>query len=187
VALWFGVLAGVVALPKTGYEVWQTLMSKPSVTASASTPLRLKYEPGTRVLTFSFGLVLHNEGTGAEKIRTANAYFGVPGDVARRQAFNATNITMKAGEAVIPTYLPLAKDDFKSLLCEIQTPLTKELRSLMHQHETHRELTLVLVGDKDRQYAVNFNFDMSKSLTDELLESKASSARTIQFVGSNLR
>src|SRR2546421_409569 len=83
-ALYVALVSSVVAIWNDSREAYREWNSRPEVTANSTSPLRMKYESGTRTLTFSFGLVLYNEGTKAETIHDARAHFGVVLDPKQR-------------------------------------------------------------------------------------------------------
>jgi hypothetical protein len=91
-------VGGLIGLVNGGHDLGQWLFARPQVTAAATTPLRLTHDPRARKLTFSFGVLLHNEGVKAERIRDARAHVLVTGPADRRFSFNVTQFRTRDAE-----------------------------------------------------------------------------------------
>ena len=180
-----GFIGGLIAIFTGAINLWQTVTSGPEVTALPTTSLRVSYDPKRTMLTFTFGALLHNEGTKAETIRDVTAQFRVGDEAAKQQhGFNATQIIIKDGGAVVPISLPIAKETHRAFTCEISGYMTKELAALMQHPDSARQLQVTFTGRKNN-YPMTFTFDMSKDLVAMLLQGK--STRAFQFVGSELK
>jgi hypothetical protein len=184
-AIVIGAVGGLISIPKTAIEVWDAYFSEPQLEIFRSAPVVLTYEPQQKVILFTVGVSLHNKGKKSERIQNINAFFGVADDLERRAGFNETNIVLKSGPNQIPRYLSLKPDSLESITCEI-TAHFSEISGLFQQHETRRVLELVIAGDEGRTYSVKFSFDIGKDVASTLFDTNIKSARTIQFIGSDL-
>lgn len=184
--LYAALVTGVLGLLKDGREVWRDWNSKPDVRVSSTTPLAMKYEPGNRTVTFSFGLVLHNEGNKAEMIRDATAQIAFAHDANRHFDFSRADVSMKEGGAGVPINLPIGKDVTRSVVCEVSTLLTDDLRNLLQQPDTRRIFVLTLTG-MNEVHSVRFRFDLGTAVLAYVLDPKATTAREVQLVGSDLQ
>ncbi len=165
----------------------EKIFSRPHVTAAISVPLSARYEPGNRELTFAFGLVLQNDGTASEVIKDARARVAAVTDESPVFQFNKTNFRWREGTAEIPIVQPIGKDMWKSFTCEITSPLTDSLKAALMYADTRRDLEVVLTGSRNDTYTVNFHFDFTAATADYLFDQKSASAKTLEFIGSDLQ
>jgi hypothetical protein len=186
-ALYVALFSGLFAIFNDGREWYRDWNSRPEVTASATTPISMRYEPGTRSVTFSFGILLHNEGAKAESMRTAQAALTSLSDPKQRFDFSLPDITLKDGKATHPLRAPIGQDEAKQLTCEVSALLTDDLRAVISAKESRRSFELLLTGARKDQYAIRFDFDISPAVVTYVLDPKATTARTAEFTGSDLQ
>src|ERR1039458_9010961 len=73
-----GLLAGAVALPKAGYDLYNAVVSKPHTTLVRGQPIVLRYDSAKEKIFFSFHLSVHNDGTADDTVSQMWATFKAP-------------------------------------------------------------------------------------------------------------
>jgi len=76
VATTLGILGGLFALVRGGYDFWNEVHKSPGTELNtAGSPLDLSYDPVSQTLEFTFNMAVDNTGTEADVIRGGSATF----------------------------------------------------------------------------------------------------------------
>jgi len=125
-----GILGGLFALAKQGYEFWQDAHRSPEVALiTGEDRLNVTYDPVAKTLQFAFSIGVINSGTASDVIRGGNATLDRPG-AAPRPLMTSEHVTFyDTDQTSTPLRLPviLATDYQKTPHCVVSSDPGQQL------------------------------------------------------------
>lgn len=161
-ALLFGVLGGLVSIPKAMIDFAGAVHRQPETTVIAESPLSVSYEAREGALHFESLVILKNDGNDADVIKRASASIQDKekntGDLV-----NSDDIQFSQGPSVLaaPGVLPGSPLPV-TILMSINSPPQDAVQLLSGSHQL--DVTLASLG-KPKKISFCFNFD-SKQASD---------------------
>lgn len=183
IAILIGVMGGL----KGALDIWQTFRPNYDLEIKRSSPVRITYDPKQNDLIFTVGLIVNNRGTTSDAIERSDADLRLITDPSRHCTFSNREISFKDRNNQIPKNLPIQKEAFKSVTCEISAQMTDDLHEMFQQHETRRELLITLIGQGEVSYQVRYFFDLGEDVAPTLFDSSKKEPVTLTFIGSDLQ
>jgi hypothetical protein len=163
-AIMVGLFGACIAIPKSIYDAWQTMVIRPEVEVYSTPEVTLSYDPKSKLLTFSGAMIVLNSGNATEVIDTCYLGLRIRGDPSNVTSFTGTQMTLKDGENVLPaSAFPIGQGTSRTLAYEIKTTLTAPLESdqihrILTGNGDLRELYLKLTGKKKSYQSAPFSF-----------------------------
>ncbi|PYJ12648.1 MAG: hypothetical protein DME93_06570 [Verrucomicrobia bacterium] len=182
-AIIIGLVGGIISIPKSTIEGWQTIFSRPKLDVERSVPVSIAYDPKNNVLRCSFGMLLFNAGNKAEIIKAFHAQLRVPDDPKQCVLFSDSGTVINEDKNAIGTVFTVRQNDSKSLTCEITVDSSDPIRGLFKlQPKTARELVVELVGEDQSYHPAAFHFEFGEDVLKELFDPEGRGS--ITFYGS---
>src|SRR5207247_8400631 len=118
-AIIIGLVGGIISIPKSTIEGWQTIFSRPKLDVERSVPVSIAYDPKNNVLRCSFGMLLFNAGNKAEIIKAFHAQLRVPDDPKQCVLVSHSGTVIHQDTNAIGTVFTVTHSDYKTLDFEI--------------------------------------------------------------------
>ena len=171
-----GLIAGIVALPKAGIDIYTALVSLPRTTFDHSKPFSLGYDPVAEAMTASYDVALLNDGTADDLVNEISGTLEPPAPISERIAYfdmGAFELS-ENGVRVIPPF-GISKAAPRHLTCIVKAHVDK---GTMPKQSGWWKFIMTLGTKKEkRPLKVEYRFYMDESDVAYLM----STATTIDF------
>jgi hypothetical protein len=182
-AIIIGLVGGIISIPKSTIEGWQTIFRRSKLKVERSEPVSIAYDPKSHRLRCSFGILLLNTGNKAEVIKAFHAQLSVPDDPKQRVPFSDIGTIINEAKNEIPKVFTVNQNESKSLTCEITVDPSDPIWGLFKQQpKTARELVFELVGEDQSYHPAAFHFDFGEDVPKQLFDPEGPGS--ITFHGS---
>jgi hypothetical protein len=168
-----GILGGLFALAKQGYEFWQEAHKSPSVDLiTGEDPLNVTYDPLAKRLKFSFNIAVLNSGTAFDAIRGGKATLDRMG-AAPIQHLTSEQVKFYDTDQTTPLILPvpLPTDYQKTLHLDVWSEPGQQLAG----SEDMSQLQLSIIGKTSAAHTAKLCFYLTDAAVAQLLETQQAS------------
>jgi hypothetical protein len=169
-----GILGGLLALAKGGYELWQEAHKSPDVDlVTGEDPLNVTYDPLAKTLQFSFNIAVLNNGTASDAIRGGDATIDRMG-AAPIQLLTSQQVTFyDSDQTSMPLRLPviLSTNYQKTLHCVVSSGPGQQLGG----SDDMSQLQLSITGTTRAAHTAKLCFYLTDAAVDQLLETQHAS------------
>lgn len=169
-----GILGGLFALAKQGYEFWQDAYRSPDVALiTGEDPLNVTYDPVAKTLQFAFSIGVINSGTASDAIRGGNATLDRLGAAPSTPLLTSEHVTFyDTDQTSTPLRLPvlLGTDYQKTLHCVVSSGPGQQLAG----SDDMTRLQLSIKG-RTTAHTANLCFYLTDAAVALLLETQRAS------------
>ena len=135
-----GVLGGLIAVPKGINDAWNVIHASPKTSISWGQPIRLSFDPGTSILTFTFNLTATNDGSLSDHVDSASVELKLP----QAQSIFLSEGDVQMSGATIP--FALAPNQPKDIVVSVQVSRALSAMALREPGSRVLDFSLVLGG-----------------------------------------
>lgn len=173
-------VAAIFAIPKGVVDLYTAIVSEPKTELMPESYLSVSYDPTQKLIEFGFGFTAANNGSKAETIKDASARIEAIGSSAAEVSlisFSDSDFSFAENNATISNRFPINKDSTRPVKASISYYLSDEKRAILIQPGTRRRLVVELTGQTNKSHTLQFCFDVTQSLVDDLFNSQIRATR----------
>jgi hypothetical protein len=173
-----GVIGGVFALYKGGYDFWNQLHASPRVELTAKgSPLEMTYDPTDQKLEFAFNLAMDNIGTADEFITGGTATLARLGSTPEQfMSSRNPDITFSNNQVEVPLPMTVDKGNSRSLRCVVTSPGAVKI-----EPSTDQSRLQIILNGKQKAYDVHFCLYLTDELVSQLFTAGTKQTRTLRY------